>query len=144
MTDKVLFRDIVTYEVPSSLAALHGPSSGLIELPITVHWGPHRTFDLDDDGQRRAAYRAIVREGTPEVQERLLDETLLRREWAALVLPERCRATWHAAFPELAALSDRYVPASYAAQYGVDEAAFAQVQARLYAWAKALRDAPAP
>ena len=105
MAEKVLFRDIVPYEVPSSLDALRGPATGSIELPITVHWGPRRTFDLNDEGQRRAAYRAIVREGTPDVQERLLNDGLLRREWAQLVLPERCRATWEAAFPELAALS---------------------------------------
>lgn len=102
MADKILFRDIVPYEVPSSLSALHGPATGVIELPITVHWGPRREFDLGDDGQRRAAYRAIVREGTPDDQERLLNERLLRREWAELVLPERCRATWEAAFPDLA------------------------------------------
>jgi len=144
MTDKVLFRDIVPYEVPSSLAALHGPSSGLIELPITVHWGPRRRYDLDDGQQATFAYQQIVREGTPAIQEALLNQRLLRHVWHKLVLPERCRATWRAVFPELAALSDRYVPASYAAQYGVGEATFAKVQARLYAWAKALRDAPAP
>ncbi|UAL30425.1 transcriptional regulator [Nocardioides rotundus] len=103
MAGKLLYRDIVPYETPSSLSALHGPASGVLELPITVHWGPSRRFDLSDTGQRRMAYRALVREGTPEVQEALLNETLLRAEWAELILPERCRALWEERFPELAA-----------------------------------------
>lgn len=103
MAGKVLYRDIVPYETPSSLSALHGPASGVLELPITVHWGPSRTFDLSDTGQRRMAYRALVREGTPEVQEALLNEMLLRAEWSELILPERCQALWEGRFPELAA-----------------------------------------
>lgn len=101
--DRLLFRDVIPYETPSTLSALRGPASGAIELPATVHWGPRRFVDLNDPGQRRAAYRAIVREGTPAVQEALLNEDLLHREWSFLVLPDRCRAAWESAFPELVA-----------------------------------------
>ncbi|MDN5860260.1 MAG: hypothetical protein L0H84_16750 [Pseudonocardia sp.] len=101
--NKVLYRDLVPYETPSSLSALRGPATGVLELPITVHWGPSRAFDLADTGQLRLAYRALVREGTPEVQEELLNEALLRAEWAELILPERCQALWEERFPELAA-----------------------------------------
>lgn len=100
---RVLYRDIVPYDVPSSLDVLHGPASGLLAVPVTVHWGPRRVFDLNDPGQRRAAYRAIVREGTPEVQAELLNAGLLRELWPDLVLPERCRALWEERFPALAA-----------------------------------------
>lgn len=103
MAGKVLYRDIVPYETPSSLSALRGPATGMLELPITVHWGPPRAFDLADTGQWRMAYRALVREGTPEVQEALLNETLLRAEWPELILPERCQALWEQRFPDLAA-----------------------------------------
>jgi hypothetical protein len=99
---KVLYRDIVPYETPSSLDALHGPASGLLEVPVTVHWGPRRVFDLDEPASLRAAYRAIVREGTPDVQEALLNAELLRATWGELVLPERCRRTWEDRFPVLA------------------------------------------
>lgn len=102
-SSKMLYRDIVPYETPSSLSALRGPASGLVELPITVHWGPTRVVDLADTGQRRMAYRALVREGTPEIQEELLNEGLLRTEWAGLILPERCRALWEDRFPGLSA-----------------------------------------
>lgn len=102
MAGRVLYRDIVPYETPASLAALRGSASGVLELPITVHWGPSRSFDLSSTGQRRMAYRALVREGTAEVQEALLNERLLRREWANLVLPQRCQALWEERFPDLA------------------------------------------
>lgn len=59
MAGKVLYRDIIPYETPSSLSALRGPVAGVLELPITVHWGPSRSFDLSDTGQRRMAYRAL-------------------------------------------------------------------------------------
>ncbi len=99
---KVLYRDIVPYHAPSSLEALRGPASGLLELPVTVYWGPGPVFDLDEVGQRRMAYRAIVRDGTPEVQEALLNADLLRAVWPELVLPERCRQLWEDRFPVLA------------------------------------------
>lgn len=99
--DKVLYRDLVPYETPSTLSALHGPVAGTLELPITVHWGPSRIFDLSETGQRRTAYRALVREGTPADQEALLNRTLLLKEWPNLILPTRCQALWEERFPEL-------------------------------------------
>jgi len=101
--NRVQFRDVIPYEVPSSLSTLRGPADGMLDVPITVHWGPSRVFDLDEAGQRRMVYQALVREGTPQVQEALLNETLLRQEWAGLILPERCRILWEEHFPELAA-----------------------------------------
>ena len=101
MTERVLYRDIVPYEVPASISALHGPATGMLELPITVHWGPQRLFDLDRPGLRRAAYRAIVREGTTADQEALLNAGLLTQVWPDLLLPERCRTLWETTFSEL-------------------------------------------
>jgi hypothetical protein len=75
----------------------------VIELPLTVHWGPQRSFDLADPDQLRFAYQQLVREGTPDVQQRLLNQHLLRREWHRLILPPRCRAAWEAAFDDLSA-----------------------------------------
>jgi hypothetical protein len=103
VTSKALYRDVVPYDAPVSLNDLRGPGSGLLELPVTVHWGPRRVFDLDQPALVRAAYRAIVREGTPQVQESLLNADLLRRTWADLVLPVRCQALWETRFPELSA-----------------------------------------
>lgn len=103
MADRVLYKDIVPYDTPTSLDALRGPATGILEVPITVHWGPRRRFDLDDPYDVQAAYRAIVREGTTEDQEQLLNQDVLRRLWGELMLPERCRQTWEQRFPDLAA-----------------------------------------
>lgn len=91
------------YDVPSSLDALRGPASGPLELPVTVHCGPRRVFDLDEPALRRAAYRAIVRGGTSEEQEAFLNADVLRALWSDLMLPDRCRAVWEERFHELAA-----------------------------------------
>lgn len=102
VAERVLYQDIVPYEVPTSLDALHGPAAGVLELPVTVHWGSRRVFDLDRPSLRRAAYRAIVREGTTADQEALLNAHLLGEVWRELILPERCRRLWEETFPELA------------------------------------------
>lgn len=98
----LLYRDLVPYEAPASLDALRGPALGMVELPITVYWGPRAVFDLENVGERRMAYRALVREGTLEVQEALLNADLVRATWPDLVLPDRCRRLWEERFPELA------------------------------------------
>jgi len=98
---RVLYRDTVPYETPTSLSALRGPDTGTLDLPIAVYWGPSQSFDLSETGQRRMAYRALVREGTPAIQEALLNRSLLLGEWPNLILPSRCQALWEERFPEL-------------------------------------------
>lgn len=102
-TSRVLYKDIIPYDTPTSLDALRGPAIGILEVPVTVHWGPRRIFDLDDPRDIHAAYRAIIREGTPAVQEALLNAEVLQRLWPELMLPQRCRLTWEERFPDLAA-----------------------------------------
>lgn len=101
MTEKVLFKDVVPYDTPSSLGALQGPAAGVIELPLDCYWGPPRQYDLSNSHDLRSAYRAVVRDGTTAVQEDLLNAALLGRVWSALVLPERCRRIWECRFPDL-------------------------------------------
>lgn len=100
---RVLYSDVVPYEVPSSLAALRGPSTGVLSLPLHVWWGSSPTFDLDDRTDVLMAYRAVVREGRATDQEALLDRQLLLDVWPDLRLPARCRSTWENDFPELRA-----------------------------------------
>lgn len=102
MGERVLFQDVIPYDVPPSLAVLGGPASGSMILPHTIHWGPDRAVDLDSEDGRSKAYRAIVREGTAVQQAELLNAHLLVELWPSLRLPARCRAIWEARFPELA------------------------------------------
>ena len=98
---RVLHRDTIPYETPSSLSGLRGSVDGVIDLPLSVYWGPERKADLTDPDQLLWAYRAIVQEGTQAVQEAMLNESLLRSVWWRLWLPDRCRAVWEAKFPDL-------------------------------------------
>jgi len=103
MTTRVLYQDVIPYDTPSSLDALQGPADGVLILPITVHWGPDATADLSTADGLEKAYENVVREGTREQQEELLNADLLRRVWPQLRLPKRCRDIWQSRFPELAA-----------------------------------------
>lgn len=47
MSDRVLFQDVIPYDVPAALAELHGPASGSIVLPHSIYWGPEPAMDLD-------------------------------------------------------------------------------------------------
>jgi hypothetical protein len=57
MTERVLYQDVIPYEMPSSLAALHGPTEGVITLPLTVYWGPDATADLSTPEVSRRSTR---------------------------------------------------------------------------------------
>lgn len=50
MTDRVLIQDVVPYELPSSLYKLGGPDAGVLQLPLSVHWGPDPRADLSRSG----------------------------------------------------------------------------------------------
>ncbi len=95
------YHDVVPYQTPRSLDALRGPGEGVIVLPRSVYWGPEASADLDTRSGLHKAYRNLIREGTPEVQEALLNLGLLRRVWTEVALPARCRAQWEHRFPDL-------------------------------------------
>ena len=103
MTIRVLYQDVIPYDTPSSLDSLQGPADGVLILPITVHWGPDATADLSTADGLEKAYENVVREGTRQQQEKLLNADLLARVWPQLRLPKRCRTLWETRFPELAA-----------------------------------------
>ena len=103
VTTRVLYQDVIPYETPSSLGALTGPSEGTLTLPVTVHWGPDATVDLSTADGVEKAYESLVREGTSQQQEALLNADLLRRVWPQLRLPKRCRHLWESRLPELLA-----------------------------------------
>lgn len=101
MSASVLYRDLIPYELPTSLAALSGASSGVIELPISVHWGPQASYEVSVRSELIFAYQQIVREASSAFQEQLLNADRLLQVWDQLILPARCRALWEQKFPEL-------------------------------------------
>lgn len=68
------------------------PARGPLTLPHDVSWGPESTVDLDTAGGRQKAYRAIIREGTAEQQEQLLNREVLLELWTVIALPDRMLA----------------------------------------------------
>jgi hypothetical protein len=88
---------------PSRLADLTGPTEGLIELPITIDWGPKRVYDMGREAERRIVYERVLREAaTPAEVARYVNGAVLAAEWSQLFLPLRIRQAWERRFPELA------------------------------------------
>ena len=69
----------------------------------TVARPPEQLVGERGERARDKVYENVIREGTSELQEALLSAGLLRRVWPQLRLPKRCRDSWEARFPELAA-----------------------------------------
>lgn len=72
----------------------------IVELPQHLKWSGPRTFDLDDELERRYVYQVVLREGGAADVRRHLDPDELDRMLPDLVLPPHIRAAladWRAA-----------------------------------------------
>jgi hypothetical protein len=86
------------------LAELHGPGSGVIELPHRLLWQADRHVNLDNPALLRWAYQIVLREAvTVEELRTWLDGETLIRVWPDLYLPRWVRRAWQEQHPELAA-----------------------------------------
>lgn len=101
------YADHIPYQMPESLADLHGPTSGTVEVGGHIDTSLRPVYDLADLARRWSLYLRVVRSGTAAEQTALLDRTTLVRLWPTLVLPQRCRDLWEAEFPELAMTARR-------------------------------------
>ena len=90
--------------VATDLAALAGPVTGPVELPLRLFWYPDRTFDLDAPGMLAWMYQIVLREATrPEELTEFLDGATLLTLWPDLFLPRGVRAAWEEQHPVLRA-----------------------------------------
>ena len=90
--------------VVTDLAALAGPTTGSVELPLRLFWCPDRTFDLAAPGMLAWMYQTVLREATrPEDLTDFLDGTTLVALWPDLFLPRGVRAAWEEQHPVLRA-----------------------------------------
>jgi hypothetical protein len=81
--------------VAPDLAALAGPTTGTVELPLRLFWCPDRTFDLAAPGMLTWMYQTVLREATrPEDLTEFLDGPTLAALWPDLFLPRGIRAAW--------------------------------------------------
>jgi hypothetical protein len=93
--------------VPASLADLHGPAAGLIELPQRLFWSDtDHVFDLSDCDRLLEMYEAVfdAARTQADLADYLNGETL-DRVWPRLALSPRVRRAWEAAHPELASIT---------------------------------------
>jgi hypothetical protein len=91
--------------VATDLAALAGPVTGTVELPLRLFWYPDRTFDLDAPGMLAWMYQTVLREATrPEDLTAFLDGATLVALWPGLFLPRGVRVAWETQHPVLAAI----------------------------------------
>jgi hypothetical protein len=89
--------------VAASLAALHGPTAGLVELPQRLFWsGAERVFDLSDPDRLLEMYEVVFDAARTEADlaEYLHGETLAR-VWPDLALAPRVRRAWESRHFEL-------------------------------------------
>jgi hypothetical protein len=88
--------------VTATLDELHGPTSGVVELPNRLLWRADRRVDLDDPWSREWMYAVVLRESRNRDDLRAwLDADLLRRLWQDLNLPRGVRLAWQDRHPEL-------------------------------------------
>lgn len=98
----VRFQDVKPYGIPSSLDDLHGPSSGRLSLPKSIFWAPGGgEIDLSTEGGIKLAYQAVISEGKPDEQCRLLNKQVLLAVWPRLSIPAKAARLWQTRFPEL-------------------------------------------
>ena len=88
---------------PARLADLTGPTEGLMELPITIDWGPKRVYDMGREAELRIVYERVLREAATSAEvARYVNGVVLPAVWSRLFLPLRIRQVWEQRFPELA------------------------------------------
>ncbi|MGX1546967.1 hypothetical protein [Streptomyces adustus] len=105
--DLALYREKFRRRLPESLDELHGPSDGVVELPLHMAWSGMTSYDLGRPRQRMGLYRAVLHEGLHDDLPRYLNQDLLIQLWPVLrtLVGRTVRSVWEDAFPQLASRS---------------------------------------
>lgn len=99
---RLRYEDVFPYAVPEDLDMLRGPAGGVVELPITAHWGPDPRFSLETRPARLSFYRTLLNQAPLSDLIAYANKDILIDLWPSLRLPRQCRDKWEAAHPELA------------------------------------------
>lgn len=87
---------------PAELGELTGPTTGVIELPLHLAWGPKAQYDLGTDAGRRIAYETVLVEAiSTEEMCSYVNGSVLVQVWPRLWLPQRVRQSWEGRFSAL-------------------------------------------
>ena len=67
---------------------------GVVEMPSHVHWWePFRPYDLDKPLDRRAVYRQVLTDGTPDDVRWYIEVPKLVAMWHDIILPSHVRSS---------------------------------------------------
>ncbi|MET9969918.1 hypothetical protein ABZZ80_29330 [Streptomyces sp. NPDC006356] len=102
--DLSLYREKFRRRLPESLDELHGPTQGLVELPLHIAWSGMTSYDLGKPRQRMGLYRTVLHEGLRDDLPHYLNQDLLLQLWPVLrtLVGRTVRTVWEDAFPQLA------------------------------------------
>jgi hypothetical protein len=103
--DLALYREKFRRRLPESLDELHGPTRGVVELPLHLAWSGMTSYDLGKPRQCMGLYRTVLHEGLHDDLPRYLNQDLLLQLWPVLrtLVGRTVRFVWEDAFPQLAA-----------------------------------------
>ena len=101
--DLALYREKFWRRLPESLDELHGPTQGVVELPLHLAWSGMTSYDLGKPRQRMGLYRTVLHEGLHDDLPRYLNQGLLLQLWPVLrtLVGLSVRTVWEDAFPQL-------------------------------------------
>ena len=101
--DLALYREKFQRRLPESLDELHGPTQGVVELPLHLAWSGMTSYDLGKPRQRMGLYRTVLHEGLHDDLPRYLNQGLLLQLWPVLrtLVGLSVRTVWEDAFPQL-------------------------------------------
>ncbi|MET9087868.1 hypothetical protein ABZX77_39325 [Streptomyces sp. NPDC004237] len=102
--DLALYREKFRRRLPESLDELHGPTHGVVDLPLHMAWSGMTSYDLGKPRQRMGLYRTVLHDGLHDDLPRYLNQDLLLQLWPVLrtLVGRTVRAVWEDAFPQLA------------------------------------------
>lgn len=88
--------------VIGDLAELHGPASGVVELPLGLDWTPRPVYDMSNAARLRSLYATVLREATSDDElATFLNASMLTSVWRDIFIPKHVRAAWESLHPEL-------------------------------------------
>jgi hypothetical protein len=102
--DLALYREKFRRRLPESLDELHGPTQGVVDLPLHLAWSGMTSYDLGKPRQCMGLYRTVLHEGLRDDLPRYLNRDLLLQLWPVLrtLVGRTVRTVWEDAFPQLA------------------------------------------
>jgi hypothetical protein len=102
--DLALYREKFRLRLPESLDELHGPTQGVVELPLHMAWSGMTSYDMSKPRQRMGLYRTVLHEGLHDDLPQYLNQDVLLQLWPVLrtLVGRTVRAVWEEAFPQLA------------------------------------------